>query len=292
MSDLKQTLISQFEENFEEIRKQWVITMQNLGHLKALTHDDIERQSKAICTTVINCLKTNSFKDAEAYAESLAKKAVLEAMTVDQIISGFLVLRDLYGRFIKKWYKDDFNQFFEVLDIYEPVARKIVYLVSNTFIQERDMVVKQQQEAILKLSTPLVQLWENVVLLPLIGVLDSVRAKQLIESVLMYIGQSKTEIIIMDIAGIAAIDTKTAHHILLTIQAAKLMGTEIIITGIRPEVATTLVTLGINMTGIETRSTLRDGVEYAFDKLGFKMLEAPKRQESREQSWKNQPSQS
>ena len=184
--------------------------------------------------------------------------------------------RDIFGRYIKQWYKDDIDQLMEVLDIYEPVARNVVNIVANAFIKERDLLVRQQQDAILKLSTPLVQLWENIVLLPLIGVLDSVRAKQLIESVLTYIGQTKTEIIIMDIAGIAAIDTKTAHHILLTIQAAKLMGTEIIITGIRPEVATTLVTLAINMQGVETRSTLRDGVEYAFKKLGVKMNEASK----------------
>ncbi len=276
MVDLKQKIVSLFEENAGEILAQWIAMMQSSSLVKDLTQKEIEDLGKAKSTTIIKCLKTGNYADAELYATKMAKKAILEAMTVDQAISGFLILRDIFGRFIKRWYKDDLNQLLEVLDIYEPVARNVVNIVANAFIRERDLLVKQQQDAILKLSTPLVQLWDNIVLLPLIGILDSVRAKQLIESVLTYIGQYRTEIIIMDIAGIAAIDTKTAHHILLTIQAAKLMGTEIVITGIRPEVATTLVTLAINMSGIETRSTLRDGVEYALNKLGLKINDASK----------------
>jgi anti-anti-sigma regulatory factor len=136
-------------------------------------------------------------------------------------------------------------------------------------LQKQVEELQERDERIRELSTPLVEVWEGVVMLPLIGILDSTRAKQLTESVLERIAQAKTEIIIIDVSGIVAIDTKTASHLLRTMQAVKLMGSEAIITGIRPEVATTLVTLGIDLSNTTTRGTLRQGLEYAYAKKGF-----------------------
>ena len=96
-------------------------------------------------------------------------------------------------------------------------------------------------------------------------------AKQITESILEHIAQTKVEIVILSIGGIAAIDTKAASHILRTAQAVKLMGSEFVITGIRPDVATTLVSLGVDMSGIVTRATLHEGLEYSFAKLGWKV---------------------
>nr|MDO8097638.1 PAS domain-containing protein [Candidatus Njordarchaeota archaeon] len=129
----------------------------------------------------------------------------------------------------------------------------------------------ERDEAIKKLSTPLVEAWEGVVLLPVVGILDSARAKQITESVLQCIARTKADVIVIDISGIAAIDTKSASHILRTVQAVKLMGSEAVITGIRPDVAVTLVTLGIDLSGVVSRSTLREGLEYAYAKLGLKL---------------------
>jgi anti-anti-sigma factor len=131
--------------------------------------------------------------------------------------------------------------------------------------------LKDRDEMIRRLSTPLVQVSESIVMLPLIGILDSARARQFTESVLECIARNKTEIVVMDISGIAAIDTKVANHILRTIQAVRLMGSEMIITGVRPDVAVTLVGLGVELPGIVTRGTLREGLEYAYDKLGFRL---------------------
>jgi rsbT co-antagonist protein RsbR len=131
-------------------------------------------------------------------------------------------------------------------------------------LQERD-------EAIRKLSTPLVETWEGIVMLPMVGVLDSSRAKQLTESILKCIARGKVRVVIMDVSGIAAIDTKTANHILRTVQAVRLMGSDMIITGIRPDVAVTLATLGIDLSNVVTRGTLREGLEFAFARLGLKV---------------------
>jgi rsbT co-antagonist protein RsbR len=135
--------------------------------------------------------------------------------------------------------------------------------------------LKERDEAIRKMSTPLVDTWENIVLIPLVGILDTARARQITESILERIAEEKSQIIvILSIGGIAAIDTKAANHILKTVHTVKLMGSEMIITGVRPDVATTLVALGIDLTGIVTRSHLREGLEYAFDKLGWKVIKS------------------
>lgn len=258
------------EKNANEIRLHWVKEMQRSGLLASLSAKEIEEQSRAIYDTCILCLKTGSFQGAENHAGSMAKKAVLETMTVDQIISGILILRDVYGRFIFQWYHKKPTKYQEIVRTYEPVARRILNIVALAFVTERESVIKQQ-EAMMRLSTPLVDVWEGTIMIPLIGILDSARAKQLTEAVLEQISKTKTDVIVMDISGIAAIDTKAASHILRTMQAAKLMGTEIIMTGIRPDVATTLVTLGIDLSNVKTCSTMREGLEYAYTKQGWKV---------------------
>jgi anti-anti-sigma regulatory factor len=141
-------------------------------------------------------------------------------------------------------------------------------------LNSRMMELEEKDETIRRLSTPLTQVWEGVVMIPIIGVLDSVRAKQLTDSILNHIMKTKTEIVILSIEGIASIDTETANHILRTIDTVKLMGSEMIVTGVRPDVATALVSLGIDLSSIVTRSTLREGLNYAFAKLGMKTTQS------------------
>jgi rsbT co-antagonist protein RsbR len=122
-----------------------------------------------------------------------------------------------------------------------------------------------------EVPTPVVELWEGITMLPVVGVLDSARAKQITESILEHIARTKVQIVILSIGGISAVDTKVASHILRTAQAVKLMGTEFMISGIRPDVATTLVGLGVDLSGIVTRATLHEALDYSFAKLGWKV---------------------
>lgn len=126
--------------------------------------------------------------------------------------------------------------------------------------------VRERDETIRRLSTPLVEIAEGVVMLPLIGTVDSDRAKQVTDTILGHLEKTKNRVALIDLSGIAAIDTKTANYILHTVRSVKLMGSDVIITGIRPDVATTIVSLGIDLSEITTRSTLREGLEQALTK--------------------------
>jgi rsbT co-antagonist protein RsbR len=142
---------------------------------------------------------------------------------------------------------------------------------SDSAMKRTEDTLAEKDEMLRKLSTPLVEVWEGIMMLPLIGILDSARAKEITESILEHIAQTKTDIVILSIGGITTVDTKAASHILRTAQAVKLMGSEFVITGMRPDVAVTLVSLGVDLSGIVTQATLHEGLEYSFAKLGWKV---------------------
>ncbi len=169
-----------------------------------------------------------------------------------------------FSKYLKKWL---------AIAAFSPKKRYVVVTYEDiTERKEVEGALQKRDEIFSKLSTPLVGIGEGIVMVPVIGILDSKRARQLTESVLEHIARSNTGMVVMDISGIAAIDTQTANYILRTVQAVKLMGSEFIITGIRPDVAATLVTLGVDLTGIVTRGSLQEGLQHAYAQLGFKLI--------------------
>jgi rsbT co-antagonist protein RsbR len=138
----------------------------------------------------------------------------------------------------------------------------------EVFTQARDRVITQQAEQLLELSTPVVKLWEGVVAVPLVGTLDSARTQVVMEKLLQALIDTGSEHAIIDITGVPAVDTQVAQHLLKTIVAARLMGAECIISGIRPQIAQTFVSLGIEFGDIATKSSLADALSLALRKSG------------------------
>jgi rsbT co-antagonist protein RsbR len=139
----------------------------------------------------------------------------------------------------------------------------------TTFQKSREAVISRQQEEMLELSTPVVKLWEGVVALPMIGTLDSARTQIVMESLLQRIVETGSEIAIIDITGVPTVDTLVAQHLLKTVTAIRLMGADCIISGIRPQIAQTIVHLGIDLEGITTKATLADALALAFKRSGL-----------------------
>ena len=137
------------------------------------------------------------------------------------------------------------------------------------FQSSREAVISRQQEELLELSTPVVKLWEGVVALPMIGTLDSARTQVVMESLLQRIVETGSEIAIIDITGVPTVDTLVAQHLLKTVSAIRLMGAECIISGIRPQIAQTIVHLGIDLQGIASKANLADALALAMEQQGF-----------------------
>jgi rsbT co-antagonist protein RsbR len=145
---------------------------------------------------------------------------------------------------------------------------KLALFTTDAFIKSRDQIIARQQEEMLELSTPVVMLWDGIVALPLIGTLDSARTQVVMESLLQEIVRTNSRTAIIDITGVPTVDTLVAQHLLKTITAARLMGAECIISGIRPQIAQTIVHLGINLADITTKAKLADAFAVALQRAG------------------------
>jgi len=140
---------------------------------------------------------------------------------------------------------------------------------AETYQQGREQVIVRQQQELLELSTPVVQLWKGILALPLIGTLDSARTQVVMESLLQAIVETGSSIAIIDITGVPVVDTLVAQHLLKTVAAARLMGADCIISGIRPQIAQTIVHLGVEISDVVTKATLADAFGIALNRVGL-----------------------
>jgi rsbT co-antagonist protein RsbR len=140
---------------------------------------------------------------------------------------------------------------------------------ANAYLEGKEATIRAQQQAMLALSTPVVELWQGVLALPLVGTIDTGRARQITQRLLRTIRDTQARVVILDITGVPLVDTGVANHLMKTIAAARLLGARGIIVGISPEIADTLITLNIEFTGIETYFSLRQGLEAALSQLGM-----------------------
>jgi rsbT co-antagonist protein RsbR len=155
------------------------------------------------------------------------------------------------------------NALFDMLGLYTVEAYQKI----------REQVIMRQQQELLELSTPVVQLWKDVLALPLIGTLDSARTQVVMESLLQKIVDTGASIAIIDITGVPTVDTLVAQHLLKTVAAARLMGADCIISGIRPQIAQTIVHLGVNLEDVITKATLADAFQVALKRTGATIVQ-------------------
>jgi rsbT co-antagonist protein RsbR len=145
---------------------------------------------------------------------------------------------------------------------------KLGLYTTEIYQQSREGVIRRQQEEMLELSTPVVQLWEGIVALPLIGTLDSARTGVVMETLLQTIVDTRSELAIIDITGVPTVDTLVAQHLLKTVAAARLMGADCIISGIRPQIAQTMVHLQIDLSAVTTKATMAEALRFALKRTG------------------------
>jgi rsbT co-antagonist protein RsbR len=159
-----------------------------------------------------------------------------------------------------------------ILDAYEPAANRIANTVAVGFVQERERIIREQQEAIRELSTPVLQVRERLLILPIIGAIDPQRARQLTEQLLRAIRTNRAKVVVIDITGVAALNSVVASHLVQTVEASRLLGAMVIVTGLSPEIAQTLVTIGVDLGKMHTVGDLQGGIEEAERLLGYKVI--------------------
>jgi rsbT co-antagonist protein RsbR len=237
-----------------------------------MTKEEIFAEATSVFDNYVEVLETGSVEALQAYARNLSERIIPRGVETHEVVGIVLLLRDVLARSLFKKYQADFGLLNEVLDAYEPAANRIANTVAVGFVQERERIIRQQQEAIRELSTPVLQVRERLLILPIIGVVDSQRARQLTEQLLRGIRANRAKVVVMDITGVPAVDSTVANHLVQTVEASRLLGATVIVTGLSPEIAQTLVTIGVDLRKMNTVGDLQGGIEEAERLLGYKVL--------------------
>ncbi|HSI51734.1 MAG TPA: protoglobin domain-containing protein [Ideonella sp.] len=209
------------------------------------------------------------------YVEQRLELGVLYAragLDTRTFLGAFHQLLRHIGNAIMKQFAQDPAEGFENFMALKKVAFFDIGIIVDILVFERERIIRQQQEAIRELSTPVLQIRERLLLLPIIGVIDTQRARLITESLLQAIRANRAKVVVMDVTGVATIDSKVANHLLQTVAAARLMGALVIVTGLTADVAQSLVTLGIELSSLNTVGDLQGGLEEAERILGYRML--------------------
>ena len=266
-------LVSLLRDQRAALRKEWVRRITEAELLRVMTPDEIFTEVTAVYDNYVDVLETGSVENLQAYARDLSERIIPRGVETDEVLGIVLLLRDVLARSLFVHYQNDSEMLNKIFDAYEPAANRIAVTVGVSFVEERERVIRAQQESIRELSTPVLQVRDRLLILPIIGVLDAARARQLTEQLLGAIRSSRATVVVIDITGVAAIDLTVANHIVQAVEAARLMGASTIITGLSSKIAQTLVDLGVDLSMMHTVGDLQGGLEEAERMMGVRRNE-------------------
>src|SRR5437899_4710464 len=273
-ADLLGQLVAHLRENRTQLREEWARRITDAELLTAMSQDEIFSEATSVYDNYVEVLETGSVEALQAYARNLSERIIPRGVETHEVLGLVLLLRDVLARSLFKKYQGDFELLNRVLDAYEPAANRIANTVGVSFVDERERVIRQQQQAILELSTPVLQVRERLLILPIIGVIDAHRARQLTQQLLRGIRNNRAKVVVVDITGVPAIDSAVANHLVQTVEASRLMGASVIITGLSSEIAQTLVTIGVDLSKMNAVGDLQGGIEEAERLLGYRAAPA------------------
>jgi rsbT co-antagonist protein RsbR len=271
-SVLLSELVAHLRQNRTQLREEWVSRISEAELLTAMTREEIFAEATSVYDSYVEVLQTGTFEALQTYARNLSERIIPRGVETHEVVGIVLLLRDVLARSLFAKYQNDFEKLNRILDAYEPAANLIANTVAVGFVQERERVIRQQQEAIRELSTPVLQVRERLLILPIIGVIDPHRARQLTEQLLRGIRTTRAKVVVIDITGVAAMDATVANHLVQTVEASRLLGATVIVTGLSPEIAQTLVNIGVDLGKMNTVGDLQGGIEQAERVVGYKVV--------------------
>jgi len=265
-------LVAHLREQRTQLREEWARRITEARLLTAMSPEEIFAEATSVYDNYVEALETGTFEALQAYARNLSERIIPRGVETNEVVGIVLLLRDVLARSLFAKYRSDFSLLNRVLDAYEPAANRVAITVAVGFVQERERTIREQQEAIRELSTPVLQVRDRLLILPIIGVIDPQRARQLTEQLLRGIRANRAKVVVIDITGVAAMDTNVANHLVQTVEASRLLGATVIVTGLSPEIAQTLVNIGVELSKMTTVGDLQGGIEEAERLLGYRVV--------------------
>jgi rsbT co-antagonist protein RsbR len=282
MAALQTTTLEAIKHNQSSLLADWTKGLETSGATRNLKEQDLKQQMADFLQLIIAGLENGNGQNVAAsgwdeirqYLEKLSQSRAQIGQDSHQTASFIFALKGPLFALLQNHYRDNpallAEQLWEVSELLDSLG---MYTI-RTFQKSREAVIKRQQEELLELSTPVVKLWDGVLALPMIGTLDSQRTQVVMESLLQRIVDTGSEIAIIDITGVPTVDTLVAQHLLKTVTAIRLMGADCIISGVRPQIAQTIVHLGLDLQGVVTKANLADALKLALTRLGLSVVKA------------------
>lgn len=235
----------------------------------------LERELRELYTALVEALRqgardvhSEQMSEVRALLTELSRSRARQGFTPSETAVSIFALKQVLEPVLKNGSTDEIRAYVEFGLLLDDLGLFTI----EAYTQTREELIIVQAEQLMELSTPVVKLWEGVIAVPLVGTLDSARTQVVMERLLQALVDTGSEQVIIDITGVPAIDTQVAQHLLKTIVAVRLMGAECTISGIRPQIAQTIVALGIEFGDIKTKATLADALQLALRKSGVDMV--------------------
>lgn len=270
----------------EDLLKEWLsLQLAAIGRrtnaateqsLKTDSSDFLTYFAEAVKTGDITSLQGEKWNTVRDFLNNLSASRAKEGFTPTETASFIFSLKQpLFTRFRAEI--ADPNALVEEIWNTTLVLDALGLFTTEAFQKTREETIARQQQELLELSTPVVRLWENVLALPLIGTLDSGRTQVVMQNLLEAIVATRSDIAIIDITGVPTVDTLVAQHLLKTVAAARLMGADCIISGIRPQIAQTIIHLGVDLSEVTTKATMADAFQVALTRAGMTIIRTDQR---------------
>lgn len=278
------TIASILDELHNDILKEWVDKqLSDKARSKAISDSSIKAASSDFLSLLRDAVRKENFSDINA-SEWEPTRQMLSDLSASRAVQGSsptetanFVMSLKHVVFTKISSKLGNNSdaagpgiwsFYALLDL-------LSLYTTEVFQRSREAIIRRQQKEMLEMSTPVIKLWDGILIVPLIGTLDSVRTQLVMENLLQKIVETGSRIAILDITGVPTVDTQTAQHLIKTVSATRLMGADCFISGIRPQIAQTIVHLGIDIQDITTKAVMGDAVAEALRRIGWTLKPRP-----------------
>jgi rsbT co-antagonist protein RsbR len=264
-------------DNQAELLDGWVSTLvARTGRREANTENELRHQASRFLRLVAEAIDAggagsidgNAWQEARALLSEISATRVRQGYSSIETATFVFSLKEPLNALLRAEMGDDLAALNREITTTNALFDMLGLFTIESYQKMREQVIMRQQQELLELSTPVVQLWKDVLALPLIGTLDSARTQVVMESLLQKIVDTGASIAIIDITGVPTVDTLVAQHLLKTVAAARLMGADCIISGIRPQIAQTIVHLGVNLEDVITKATLADAFQVALKRTG------------------------
>lgn len=261
-----ETIVKVLTDKKEPVFEHWTKNIKEIAveTLKLMTWDELEQDAENFMQAVTDAVRTGEYGTLSEVAAGFSRsRAGFKPSEAVETVKSMFALKDTISLFLADEVRTNPDKLTEEINTVNHLIDQFGLKAFETYMEIRSETILQQQKTILELSTPVLQIWEGIVGLPIIGAVDAARSQQIMDALLTSIIDNQADTAIIDITGIGIMDTMTAANLLKTIRAVKLLGSDCILTGVNPQVAQTMVKLEVEFEGIITKSTLSDGIEFA-----------------------------